>query len=168
MGDIDKTLAQMVTVFLRGLTQICGTFVLIGLTIPFPLAAFVPVLTLFFWVYRYFQATNMELKRLDSITRSPVYAYFSQCLNGLSSIRAYRAQQQVFTASAAKIDNQVRMNLASFSANRWLSVRLEILGGCMILIAAIFVVASHHILDPGQAGLALSYALSLTGTEILL
>eukprot|EP00051_Salpingoeca_urceolata_P019849 m.293491 g.293491 ORF g.293491 m.293491 type:complete len:1641 (-) comp19492_c0_seq12:32-4954(-) len=162
-ADIDKNLTSNVTIFVRGLIQICGTFIIIGQTTPYTLATFVPVLTVFYWTYRYFQAANREIKRLDSITRSPVYAYFGQCLNGLPSIRAYAAQDQIYEESAHKIDRQVRMNLATFSANRWLSIRLEILGGLMIFASAVFVVAMRKVLDPGQTGLALSYALQITG-----
>lgn len=114
-------------------------------------------------ILRYFQATNRELKRLDSIARSPIYAYFEQCLNGLSTIRAYQAEGQVATNSARRLDAQTRLTLALFSSNRWLSIRLELLGGFMILICAIFLVAGRKVIDPGTVGLALSYALQITG-----
>lgn len=124
---------------------------------------FVPVLTVFFWTYKYFQATNRELKRLDAIARSPIFSYFSQCLNGLPTIRAFRSQGQVVESSSGIIDRQVRMNLATFSANRWLSIRLELLGGIMIFGASLFVVATRYTLNGGQTGLVLSYALQITG-----
>lgn len=50
---------------------------------------------------------NRELKRLDSIARSPIYSYFNQCLDGLPTIRAFGASDQVAAESARKIDNQV-------------------------------------------------------------
>jgi hypothetical protein len=40
-----------------------------------------------------------------------------------------RFADQVFKASAIKLDDQTRINLALFSSNRWLSIRLELLGG---------------------------------------
>jgi ABC-type multidrug transport system fused ATPase/permease subunit len=162
IASIDRDLAQMCVIFLRSLVQIVGTFIIIGLSTPYALASFVPVMTLFFWTYRYFQSTNLELKRLDSVARSPIYQYFSQCLNGADSIRAYKAQNQVAAESARKINNQARFTLALFSANRWLSVRLEVLGSFMIFFAAVFLVAGRHVVDPGTVGLALSYALQIT------
>ena len=163
MGFIDRMLASSSTIFLRGLIQIIGTLIILGMSTPYTLVAFVPMFFLFFWTYRYFQESNRELKRLDSIARSPIYAYFEQCLNGLPTIRAYRAEDQVAAVSAMRLDRQQRMTLALFSANRWLSIRLELLGGLMILFCAVFLVAGRHVINPGTIGLALSYALQITG-----
>ena len=81
---------------------------------------------------------------MDSIARSPIYQYFEQCLNGLSTIRAYRAQERVAANSARRLDDQTRLTLALFTSNRWLSIRLELLGGFMILICAVFLVAGDN------------------------
>ena len=163
MSFIDRMLATACTIFLRGLIQIVGTLIIIGISTPYTLVSFVPMITMFWFTYRYFQESNRELKRLDSIARSPIYAYFEQCLGGLSTIRAYRAEGQVAAVSAMRLDRQQRMTLALFSANRWLSIRLEILGGLMILFCAVFLVAGSHVVNPGTIGLALSYALQITG-----
>lgn len=53
------------------------------------------------------QATNRELKRLDSIARSPIYAHLNECLIGLSSIRAYRAWDRMAQQNAEKLNAQV-------------------------------------------------------------
>ena len=124
----------------------------------YTLAAFVPVLTVFYWTYRYFQYTNRELKRLDSVARSPIYSFFGQCLAGLATIRAFRACDRMAEESAEKVDNQARFMLALVSSNRWLSIRLELLGGVMILVTAVFLVigANSGAVDPSTAGLSLS------------
>ncbi|KAE8666282.1 hypothetical protein F3Y22_tig00112503pilonHSYRG00249 [Hibiscus syriacus] len=41
------------------------------------------------------RSTSREVKRLDSITRSPVYAQVGEAFNGFSSIRAYRAYDRI-------------------------------------------------------------------------
>ncbi len=43
----------------------------------------------------YYLATSRELKRLDAVSRSPIFAWFSESLSGLSTIRAF-GQQKVF------------------------------------------------------------------------
>lgn len=163
-ADVDRNLVPTTTFFIRGLLQVLGTFVIIGITTPYTLAAFAPVLAIFWWTYRFFQSTNRELKRLDSVARSPIYSFFSQCLAGLPTIRAYGSQIQVSDQIANKIDSQTRMTLALFSSNRWLSLRLELLGGIMIFICAMFLVIGTQsgAVDPGTMGLALSYALQIT------
>ena len=164
-ADIDRNLVSSVSIFLRGMLQVLGTFIIIGISTPYTLAAFAPILAVFWWTYRFFQTTNRELKRLDSVARSPIYSYFGQCLSGMPTIRAFDSRAQVATSIAGKVDAQTRMTLALFSANRWLSLRLELLGGLMILVCAMFLVigAQNGAVDPGTIGLALSYALQITG-----
>ena len=62
-----------------------------------------------------------------------------------------------------RLDNHLRMNLASFSANRWLGMRMELLGGLLIFASAIFIVVGSKQLDPESVGLQLSYAIQITG-----
>ncbi|KAF9619903.1 hypothetical protein IFM89_009685 [Coptis chinensis] len=57
-----------------------------GIVSTISLWAIMPLLILFYAAYLYYQSTAREIKRLDSITRSPVYAQFGEALNGLSSI----------------------------------------------------------------------------------
>jgi hypothetical protein len=47
----------------------------------------IPVSLAYVSLMNYFRATQRELKRLESITRSPIFAHFSQTLGGLSTIR---------------------------------------------------------------------------------
>lgn len=109
------------------------------------------------------------MKRLDSITRSPVYAQFGEALSGLPTIRAYRAHNRLAAINGQAVDSNTRYILVNMSANRWLSIRLEFLGGLMILATAIFAVLDTGNTDPSkraaaapQIGLILSYALSIT------
>jgi hypothetical protein len=67
------------------------------------------------------------------------------------------------TFASSPPPQHIRFNLASFSANRWLSVRLEILGGILVLGAALFLVVDRSALQGNAAGLQLSYALQITG-----
>lgn len=107
------------------------------------------------------------MKRLDSITRSPVYAQFSEALNGLSTIRAYKAYDRMAKFNGKSMDNNIRFTLVTMSGNRWLGIRLETLGGLMIWLTATFAVmqngrAEHQKAFASTIGLLLSYALNIT------
>ncbi|GBG83673.1 hypothetical protein CBR_g37475 [Chara braunii] len=167
VADMDRSIATALNLSLTGIFQLSSTFLLIGVLTPYTLICFIPLLAVFCMVYLYFQSTAREVKRLDSITRSPVYAQFSEALNGLATIRAYRAHSRLSRASAQAVDTNVRFTLVNMSANRWLSIRLEFLGGLMILVTGVFAVMDNaHAEDKSaaapQIGLVLSYALSIT------
>lgn len=104
---------------------------------------------------------------MDSITRSPVYAQFGEVLNGLSSIRAYKAYGRMAHINGTFMDNNIRFTLLNFSSNRWLTIRLEILGGVMIWLIATFAVmqngtTENQVLFASTMGLLLSYTLNIT------
>ncbi|KAG8738876.1 hypothetical protein FRC12_016520 [Ceratobasidium sp. 428] len=112
----------------------------------------------------YYLATSRELKRLDATSKSPIFAWFQESLGGLSTIRAF-GQQDVFMAqNEAKLDRNQMVYLPAVSVNRWLAVRLELLGSCIVLSAAVLSLVALVTtgVDAGLVGLVLSYGLSTT------
>ena len=56
---------------------------------------------------------SRELKRLSSVTLSPVYAHFSESLAGLSTIRALRASDRFIAENEARVNVNQRANFGS-------------------------------------------------------
>ncbi|GLT67384.1 hypothetical protein SLA2020_396980 [Shorea laevis] len=167
LGDIDRSVAISINMFLGQVSQLFSTFVLIGIVSTMSLWAIMPLLLLFYAAYLYYQSTSREVKRLDSISRSPVYAQFGEALNGLSTIRAYKAYDRMADINGKSMDNNIRFTVVNMSANRWLAIRLETLGGLMIWFTATFAVMQNGRAENQQAfastmGLLLSYALNIT------
>ncbi|KAK1568814.1 hypothetical protein Q3G72_029144 [Acer saccharum] len=167
LGDIDRNVANSMNAFMNQVWQLLSTFVLIGIVSTISLWAIMPLLVLFYAAYLYYQSTAREVKRLDSITRSPVYAQFGEALNGLSSIRAYQAYDRMANINGKTMDNNIRFTLANTSSNRWLTIRLETLGGLMIWLTATFAVLQSGRTENQAAfastmGLLLSYTLNIT------
>ncbi|KAJ1414206.1 P-loop containing nucleoside triphosphate hydrolase [Sesbania bispinosa] len=167
LGDIDRNVAPFVNMFLGQVSQLLSTFILIGIVSTMSLWAIMPLLVLFYGAYLYYQSTAREVKRLDSISRSPVYAQFGEALNGLSTIRAYKAYDRMADINGRSMDNNIRFTLVNMSGNRWLAIRLETLGGLMIWFTATFAVMQNGKAENQQEfastmGLLLSYALNIT------
>jgi ATP-binding cassette, subfamily C (CFTR/MRP), member 1 len=117
---------------------------------------------------RYYLATSRELKRLDAVTRSPIFAWFSESLAGLSTIRAFNQQSVFIGANLKRVDHNQICYLPSVSVNRWLSMRLELLGALIILTVAFLAVSALVTtgVDAGLVGLVLSYALNTTSSLV--
>ncbi|XP_057833257.2 ABC transporter C family member 2 [Cryptomeria japonica] len=166
LGDIDRNVAIYSNMFLSQNFQLLSTFVLIGIVSTISLWAIMPLLIIFYAAYLYYQSTSREIKRLDSISRSPVYAQFGEALNGLAAIRAYKAYDRMAKINGKAMDNNVRFTLVNMSSNRWLGIRLEALGGLMIWLTATFAVLQNQRADTAAfaplMGLLLSYTLNIT------
>lgn len=124
----------------------------------------IPLGVLYVYYQQYYLKTSRELRRLDSVSRSPIFANFQESLNGVSIIRAYDQQERFKFLNQARIDRNMRAFHPSINANRWLAVRLEFLGSLIILGAsglAIFSLRTSQI-SAGLVGLSVSYALQIT------
>ncbi|KAG2290989.1 hypothetical protein Bca52824_037658 [Brassica carinata] len=168
-GDIDRTVAVFVNMFMGSIAQLLSTVILIGIVSTLSLWAIMPLLVAFYGAYLYYQNTSREIKRMDSVSRSPVYAQFGEALNGLSSIRAYKAYDRMAEINGKSMDNNIRFTLVNMGANRWLGIRLEFLGGLMVWLTASLAVMQNGKAENQQAfastmGLLLSYALSITSS----
>jgi ATP-binding cassette, subfamily C (CFTR/MRP), member 1 len=125
----------------------------------------IPLGVLYKWIQKYYLRTSRELKRLDSVSRSPIYAHFQESLSGISTIRAYRQSNRFSLENEWRVDANLRAYYPSISANRWLAVRLEFIGSIIIFAAAslaIISVVTGSGLSSGWVGLAMSYALQIT------
>ena len=124
-----------------------------------------PLGGVYLYIQRYYLRTSRELKRLDSISRSPVYAHFQESLSGISTIRAYQQSKRFAMENEWRVDANLRAYVPSINANRWLAVRLEFIGSVIILAAAGFAIISVSTgssLSAGIVGLSMSYALQIT------
>ncbi|KAJ6728666.1 ABC TRANSPORTER C FAMILY MEMBER 11-RELATED [Salix koriyanagi] len=167
VGEIDRNVANSANNFLSLAWQLLSTFVLIGTVSTISLWAIMPLLILFYSAYLYYQSTSREVKRLDSITRSPVYAQFGEALNGLPSIRAYKAYDWMAIINGKYMDNNIRFSLVTISSDGWLAIRLVTLGGMMIWLIASFAVlgnarTENHVEFASIMGLLLSYTSNIT------
>ena len=108
-------------------------------------------------------STSRELKRLDSTTRSPIYAHFQETLGGVSTIRAYKQETRFIYTNESRIDGNQKAYYPSISSNRWLAVRLEFIGALIVFGSAIFAVVSvitKSGVSASVIGLAITYSLS--------
>lgn len=163
---VDQVLVRVLGSFFRTLAVCVSIVVVIGGSFPPFLVALIPLGWFYYRVMIYYLATSRELKRLDAVSRSPIFAWFSESLSGLSTIRAY-SQQGIFEAkNQQRVDRNQMCYLPSISVNRWLAIRLEFVGALVILIASSLAMTALVTtgVDAGLVGLVLSYALNATSS----
>ncbi|KAI9746617.1 MAG: hypothetical protein M1818_000330 [Claussenomyces sp. TS43310] len=162
---VDEVLARTFNMLFVNTARAMFTLAVISASTPAFIALIIPLAMIYLWIQRYYLRSSRELKRLDSVSRSPIYAHFQESLGGITTIRAYRQQERFAKENEWRIDANLRAYFPSINANRWLAVRLESIGSVIILAAASFAiisVSSGSGLSAGLVGLAMSYALQIT------
>ncbi|XP_071810168.1 ATP-binding cassette sub-family C member 9-like [Asterias amurensis] len=148
--------------FMLEATFKCLTAIIVNSIVsPVFLLVLLPVAICFLTLRSFFITSSRELQRLDSITKSPIYAHFSESLNGLSTIRAYRDEKRFREFLLDAVDKNTVAFLHINTCNRWLGVCLDVIGALCVFLAGLIplLVAVTSSLEPSYVGLALAYAL---------
>ncbi|XP_062954765.1 multidrug resistance-associated protein 1 isoform X2 [Cynocephalus volans] len=162
LDTVDSMIPQVIKMFMGSLFNVIGACIIILLATPIAAVIIPPLGLIYFFVQRFYVASSRQLKRLESVSRSPVYSHFNETLLGVSVIRAFEEQERFIHESDLKVDENQKAYYPSIVANRWLAVRLEYVGNCIVLFAALFAVISRHNLSAGLVGLSVSYSLQVT------
>eukprot|EP00058_Branchiostoma_floridae_P021695 XP_002607185.1 hypothetical protein BRAFLDRAFT_118636 [Branchiostoma floridae] len=161
---VDTVIPMIIRMWLSCLFWVLSTLFVISFSTPLFLAIIVPLALLYYFVQRFYVATSRQLKRIESISRSPIYSHFGETVQGTSTIRAYDRGEQFFFQNQAKVDENQVAYYPMIVSNRWLALRLEFVGNCIVLFAALFAVIGRETLSPGIVGLSITYALQITQT----
>ena len=106
--------------------------------------------------------SSRDLKRIEAVQRSPLFQHFGETLSGVVTIRAYGDESRFIQDSHSKVNTHNRPFIYLWAANRWLAFRIDMAGALVQFFSAAFVVINADNIDPGAAGLALSYAITFT------
>ncbi|XP_010893754.2 canalicular multispecific organic anion transporter 2 isoform X1 [Esox lucius] len=162
VDTIDSHIPDNIDIWMRTFWYTVNVLIICSaLTPPFILVV-VPLMVFYWWVQRFYVATSRQLKRLESVSRSPIYSHFSETLTGSSVIRAYGRHNAFVLLNDMKVDENQKSYYPGIVSNRWLGVRIEFIGNCIVLFAALFAVIGKAHLNPGLVGLSVSYALLVT------
>lgn len=149
------------------LFKVFSTIVVISYITPIFMIVLVPMIVFYVMEQRYFTLTYRELKRLDSVTRSPIYALLGESIDGVAVIRAFAAEQSLRDRLKRMLDLQQHAYYLTCAAQSWLAIRLELVGTLIITFTTFSAVLEHATAGAnetfaGLAGLGISYALSVT------
>jgi len=160
--SVDVTVSGSVSMALIFAVNAILSIGVVALVAPVALVALGPLCWLYWRIQTVYIASSRELKRLDSLAFSPIFSHFSESLHGLPTIRAFKKSALFLAKNTNNIDNSNRAYWPIQCVNRWLSVRLELMGA-LISFATTLAVAVVLPANPGLAGLAITSALNLTG-----
>ncbi|XP_049501524.1 ATP-binding cassette sub-family C member 2 [Panthera uncia] len=164
ISTVDDTLPLSLRSWILCFLAIISTLVMICIATPIFITIIIPLGIIYTFVQMLYVATSRQLKRLDSVTRSPIYSHFSETVSGLSVIRAFEHQQRFLKHNEVGIDTNQKCVFSWIVSNRWLAVRLELIGNLIVFFASMMMVIYRDTLSGDTVGFVLSNALNITQT----
>ncbi|KAF0901952.1 hypothetical protein E2562_011785 [Oryza meyeriana var. granulata] len=161
---VDDSLPFILNIFVANFFSLLGTLVVLSYSQVWFLLILVPLWLIYSKVQFYYRSTSREVRRLDSVARSPIYTSFTETLDGSSTIRAFQKEGFFLERFMQHVTLYQKTSYCELIAGLWLSLRLQLLAGFIILFIAMIAVVglnSKSVVNfgtPGLVGLALSYA----------
>lgn len=162
LDQMDSILPQEYQLLGQNVSMALGSLVVSAFASYWIGVSYIPVLVVFVVVGQYFKKTSRELKRLEGITRTPVYNLFGETLSGLPTIRAFKMQEAFKRLNKKVVDENANLFLTYWCASRWLATRLDLLSVVIIFVVTLYLVATKGDVGSLTSGISLTYALMLT------
>ncbi|KAI1174319.1 P-loop containing nucleoside triphosphate hydrolase protein [Nemania sp. FL0916] len=159
---VDTHLAYAVAFAANGALNLVGV-VAAGLFVS-PIIIFLAFVLLgiaFIFANQYLHAAR-SVKRMESITKSPVFEQFGSALTGVLTIRSFNKSQVYIERMYRKLDDWSVTTWHLWLFNRWMGWRMSVVGSFFALFVAAFILLSPD-MDSALAGFALSFALEFSG-----
>lgn len=162
---VDDSLPFILNILLANAAGLLGLLAVLGSGLPWLLLLLPPLSVVYYRVQRHYRASSRELRRLGSLTLSPLYTHLADTLAGLPVLRAAGATDRFEEENQRLLELNQRCQFAASATMQWLDIRLQLMGAAVVSAIAGIALVQHQqgLANPGLVGLSLSYALSLTG-----
>eukprot|EP01032_Pedospumella_encystans_P009078 gene9078-10720_t len=165
MATVDEDLATTMSQLIGMGGSVLGSIgAIAGSTQGTFLILMVPLSFLYSTFNAYFRKANTAIARLESVSRSPIYADFSQTLSGTTTIRAYRQNDRFVKRLEDYANTNTVPGVLQQIASQWLSIRLDFLGALVTLFMGVIAITTKNsgFISAGNLALGLSYSIQLT------
>jgi len=165
LSTVDDSLPFILNIFLANFFGVIGPLAVTVYALPWLLLLLLPLTAIYLHVQHRYRPASRDLKRIGSVTLSPIYSHFSETLSGVTTVRAMAAVPRFVRENEELVESSLRTTYSGQAASQWLELRLQLLGCAVVAGVAIIAVIEHHVsgANPGMVGLAISYALGITG-----
>ncbi|KAI8084874.1 P-loop containing nucleoside triphosphate hydrolase protein [Halteromyces radiatus] len=106
-----------------------------------------------------FVSTSRELRRMDSVSRSPLFSHFTETIVGVATIRAFGATRRFLQDMITRVDVNARPYYNVWLVNRWVSVRYAFMGAAINVVTSLIILMNLKYIDSSLAGFCLSFIL---------
>ena len=120
LDTIDQMIPTEILDFTWCFIECIVVILLICVTTPYFIVVIIPLLVIYFLIQKIYISSSRQLKRLYSISKSPIFSQFTETTNGVQTIRAFGHQDRFIQQSQDKVTINTTSVYLNFMSNRWL------------------------------------------------
>jgi ATP-binding cassette, subfamily C (CFTR/MRP), member 1 len=113
------------------------------------------IVVVYYLQYFYLQ-TSRQLRLLELESRSPVFSYFLETLEGTETIRAFGWQSAMLKENDRRLDYSQKPYYLMFCIERWLALVLDLIIAGLATIVVTLAICFRHSTSPGLLGVAMN------------
>ncbi|KAL5480838.1 hypothetical protein ACEPAI_9778 [Sanghuangporus weigelae] len=116
---------------------------------------------LYYEVTKVYSRCCRDLRRLDSVSRSPLYSIYEETISGAPVLRAFGAGSKFMRDMICFVDISTNPYFWLWKVNRWVSTRINLLSSMIVAVTAVIALVNPDI-DASLAGYSLVFATTVT------
>ncbi|KAL4618714.1 hypothetical protein ACB092_06G030900 [Castanea dentata] len=161
-STVDLRMQYLVSSFAFSMIQLLGIIAVMSQVAWQVFIVFIPVIATCIWYQQHYIPSARELSRLVGVCKAPVIQHFAETLSGASTIRSFDEESRFRDKNMKLADANSRPRFNIAGAMEWLCFRLDVLSAITFVFSLVFLVSiPEGVIDPGIAGLAVTYGLNL-------
>ncbi|PNT73183.1 ABC transporter C family member 3 isoform X2 [Brachypodium distachyon] len=168
-SQVDTSIANKMGSIAFSIIQLVGTVAVMSQVAWQVFAVFIPVIAVCFWYQRYYIDTARELQRLVGVCKAPIIQHFVESISGSTTIRSFCKENQFISTNSMLMDTYSRPKFYNAGAMEWLCFRMDMLSSLTFAFCLVFLInLPTGLINPGLAGLAVTYGLNLNIMQVTL
>lgn len=157
VDEIDSYLPNKFISAIRIFSRAFGYLIFVGIAIPWFLIPFCFICFGMGLLNYTFRKVVREIKRIENVTRSPVYSHLTMTLQGISSIRCYGRREHFTRLFRKRLDTNINALYYFGATQRWLGVSVDALTHLSTLVTGIVVILLKDYIPASLGALCISY-----------
>lgn len=132
--------------------------------LPWMILALIPVCGCYWAIQQHYRKSGADLQRIDALSRSPLQAMLAEGIEGSATIRSFQKEEMFTQRFHSFVNRNVSAVLNFISAQRWLGIRIELMGVSIVFVATMLVIIFNEVfgLSAGLVALLIRWSSSLT------
>lgn len=150
---LDITLVWSMSMLLIASSWFLTSLVVMVSILPWMFLVLLPVSVLYLMIHHHYRKSGADLQRLDAMSRSPLQTMLAEGIEGSATIRTFKKEGAFMNRFQHFADQSTAAQMNFLGAQRWLGVRVELLGAMIVFSASLAVIIFNERFGLG-AGLA--------------